>query len=177
MTPIPAFRLTKEQTHERVGLLCFSTAWSNPVLWSHYADKHRGMCPGFDVADHMLTPVTYVDRPMKVPFKGKEAEMTVPDEFFDALIRTKFQDWKYEDEVRVFVQIDHKTEEAGLYFYQLSEEPQLREVILGPRCQLPLGSIRGLVAKHDPKVFVVKSRLAFKNFKVVEHRIATRARR
>src|SRR5262245_2779152 len=29
------------------GLLCFSKNWGNPVLWSHYASKHRGMCLTF----------------------------------------------------------------------------------------------------------------------------------
>src|SRR6266516_2353803 len=27
---------------EKVGAVCFSRAWHNPVLWAHYADKHRG---------------------------------------------------------------------------------------------------------------------------------------
>jgi hypothetical protein len=35
--------------NEKIGLLCFSQAWKNPVLWSHYADRHRGICLGFDI--------------------------------------------------------------------------------------------------------------------------------
>src|SRR5687768_16056458 len=26
------------------GMLCFSRSWKNPVQWSHYADRHRGVC-------------------------------------------------------------------------------------------------------------------------------------
>ena len=41
------------------GLLCFSKRWNSPVLWSHYASKHRGMCLGFDVSDELLQDVEY----------------------------------------------------------------------------------------------------------------------
>jgi len=44
-------RWTKERLIGKLGLLCFSRNWHNPVLWSHYADKHRGICPGFDADD------------------------------------------------------------------------------------------------------------------------------
>ena len=26
------------------GMLCFSKGWHNPVQWSHYTDKHKGIC-------------------------------------------------------------------------------------------------------------------------------------
>ena len=33
------------------GLLCFSEDWRNPVQWAHYADKHQGLCFGFEVSN------------------------------------------------------------------------------------------------------------------------------
>jgi hypothetical protein len=30
------------------------TPWHNPLLWSHYADRHRGMALGFDTDDAIL---------------------------------------------------------------------------------------------------------------------------
>src|SRR4051812_26787530 len=30
------------------GLLCFSSDWIDPVLWSHYGARHQGICLGFD---------------------------------------------------------------------------------------------------------------------------------
>jgi len=32
------------------GVCCFSTAADNPLLWSHYADKHQGVCIGYGLA-------------------------------------------------------------------------------------------------------------------------------
>src|SRR5260221_8529019 len=29
------------------GLLCFSKQWQNFLLWTHYAEGHRGLCLGF----------------------------------------------------------------------------------------------------------------------------------
>jgi hypothetical protein len=169
-----AFRETKEELHKNKGLICFSKSWENPVLWSHYADKHRGICLGFDVPDQLLKPVDYTPNPLKVAHDGKRSRPQINQEFMDALLRTKFIDWKYEDEMRVFVQLDHKTIESGLYFYPFSEDLTLREVILGPRCELPIHTIRSLVANFDPQVFVIKSRVAFTKFKVLENRVATR---
>src|ERR1700681_4254027 len=44
-------RQFKESQDDETGVLCFSRSWSNPVLWSHYADKHKGVCLGFDVKE------------------------------------------------------------------------------------------------------------------------------
>jgi hypothetical protein len=89
------------------------------------------------------------------------------------LLRTKFHDWKYEDEMRLFVELDHETSESGLYFSDFSAQFQLREVILGPRCELPLASIRAIVKDSFPAVSVIKSRIAFSSFRVVKNRIAS----
>ena len=90
------------------------------------------------------------------------------------LQRTKFADWKYEKEMRLFVQLDHMTKESGLYFYDFSKDFQLREVVLGPRCELPITRIRSLVAGFKPAVEVIKSRIAFSSFRVVKHKVASR---
>ena len=39
------FRRVKEKVDSTHGVLCFSKAWQNPVLWGHYADKLRGRRP------------------------------------------------------------------------------------------------------------------------------------
>jgi hypothetical protein len=33
----------KKKLDQEQGLLCFSTDWIDPVLWSHYAEKHMGV--------------------------------------------------------------------------------------------------------------------------------------
>jgi hypothetical protein len=54
-----AFQHYKASVARRYGALCFSRAWKNPVLWSHYGDKHKGICLGFDVPDEAIRPIIY----------------------------------------------------------------------------------------------------------------------
>jgi len=44
------------------GVLSLATHWDNALMWSHYADEHRGICIEFNTRDHRcdrLEPVTY----------------------------------------------------------------------------------------------------------------------
>ncbi|MDE2257982.1 MAG: hypothetical protein KGK05_09510, partial [Xanthomonadaceae bacterium] len=75
--------------------------------------------------------------------------------------------WEYESEVRVFVDLAGRDEEHGSYFYPFSPKLQLREIILGPLCDIPLDSVRQLAVRTHPDLIVRKARLAFKWFKVV----------
>ena len=52
----------KNEYDSHTGLLCFSMNWTNPVLWSHYGAKHRGICLGFDVPRILVERVKYEDQ-------------------------------------------------------------------------------------------------------------------
>lgn len=71
--------------------------------------------------------------------------------------------------------LTHSPTLADPYFYGFSPDLVLREVILGPRCELPIASVRAIVERCRPSVDVLKSRIAFRSFRVVEHQIATRS--
>ncbi|OFW06719.1 MAG: hypothetical protein A3G20_02820 [Acidobacteria bacterium RIFCSPLOWO2_12_FULL_59_11] len=169
-----AFRATKEQISESKGLICFSKSWSNPLMWGHYAEKHTGMCLGFDVPEKLLAPVIYAKRLLKMEFDPKTSKAKPTKKFMDQLLRTKFFDWKYENEMRLFVELDHDTVESGKYFYSFSGDLMLREVILGPRCELPIEGVRNIVADLKPPVVVLKSRIAFTRFEVRMNKVASR---
>lgn len=49
----------KTRTSKKIGLLCFSMTWRNPLLWSHYADRHRGVALEFEIEDDFVVPVQY----------------------------------------------------------------------------------------------------------------------
>jgi len=76
--------------------------------------------------------------------------------------------------MRLFVELDHDTVESGKYFYSFSKDLMLREVILGPRCELPIEGVRNIVADFKPQVDVLKSRIAFTRFEVMENKNASR---
>src|SRR5438552_5198124 len=52
-----AFNRFKRRVNQRFGVLCFSKNWKNPLLWSHYAEKHKGLCLGFDISPGHLKQI------------------------------------------------------------------------------------------------------------------------
>jgi len=157
----PALRKYKKEMSERFGLICFCKQWHNPLLWSHYADKHRGMCLGFDVDDRALIPVNYV--------KDRSAlKMPLTKESADELLFTKYLDWKYEEELRNWFQFDNR--EDGHYFYPFDGFVQLTEVIAGPLCTETEDRINEALKDYPKRVSVIKARLAFKTFRVVKNK-------
>lgn len=164
------FRKMKDELNKNRGLVCLARTWQNPLIWGHYADRHTGMALGFDVADHLAKPVVYARRPLKIGIDPKTGKPNLTFDVVERLLRTKFHDWKYEDELRLFVNLDHETVESGLYFIHFDVSLVLREIVLGPRCELPVGRIRDMVQSYDPEVTVFKSRIAFSSFRVVEDR-------
>ena len=123
---------------------------------------------GFDVPDKSLHDVIYeesLDKMKQDPTTRK------PALDIDRLMRTKFKDWAYEQEMRFFVELGPLKSESGKYFYPLSKEIELREVILGPRCEIGIDAIRQMVGS---KIAVQKARLAVRSFGVVVDKIASR---
>src|SRR5690242_16738151 len=50
----------KNHLNRKYCLLCFSGVWNEPLMWAHYANKHKGVCLGFDVRDDLAAKVSYV---------------------------------------------------------------------------------------------------------------------
>ena len=164
-----AFGALRDHMCANRGVLCFSRGWHNPLLWSHYADKHRGICLGFDVPDVHIVHVSYNSTRLlaaasKLLGGGPEAETLM-----STLLRTKFRDWKYEKEVRIFTTLED-VDPTGHYFKDFGPDMRLREVILGPRFSGSVATIVGLARKNSSRVPVIQSRLAFKSFRVVRNR-------
>jgi len=153
-----AMRAWKDEFHRTKGLLCFSRNWANPVLWSHYAAKHRGICLGFDLRDDCALSVEYSDQRLPVEFTDGDPSKDLAPEYVARLVRTKYVHWQYEEEIRVIVQLDHTTVEDGSYFLPFSEQVALREVILGPLCSIPVDAVRALVNSLYPGVAVNRHR-------------------
>jgi hypothetical protein len=170
-----ALRSWREEFNEDHGLLCFSKDWKSPVLWSHYASKHRGICLGFHLSDQLAKGVRYTKDRLPIRFADNDPSKGLEESFVLELLTTKYQHWEYEDEVRVLLSLDHEECEAGSYFKQFDNHLRLAEVILGPHCDLPIARIRSLVERTYKSVPVVKARLAFKWFEVCYDERSARA--
>lgn len=89
------------------GVLCLSERWDSILMWSHYADNHRGICIEFDTSELShpdLKPVDYrAPRRLKASDlcewklrQSEDAERRVHHTYFLA----KAAAWRYEREWR-----------------------------------------------------------------------------
>jgi hypothetical protein len=153
-----AIRETKQELSKTKGILCFSNTWRNPVLWRHYADKHKGLCLGFEVANNLLGEVDYVDSRLPVPTELNE-------ELMKKLLFTKFKHWEYEQEFRVYVQLEE--EDNGMYFFEFSNELQLKKVIVGEQSSVTRSELADALGDLNRTVESFKARAGFQKFEVV----------
>lgn len=88
------------------GIVCFCADPFAPLVWSHYADGHRGVCLGYRTrpltheADRRMLPSTFIQveystmRPTVVPF-GQRDEPSI--------VAKKDVVWRHQQEWRLFV--------------------------------------------------------------------------
>ncbi|MDH5233296.1 MAG: DUF2971 domain-containing protein [Gammaproteobacteria bacterium] len=110
--PIPAWAMnvaneTFKNEQSKFGVCCFSETNHSILMWSHYADHHKGVCIEFDFPEHSpqysnLSKVTYSDEFPAFKFddyRGLSKE-TVQNKIRQ-LITVKAKDWQYEKEWRL----------------------------------------------------------------------------
>jgi hypothetical protein len=167
-----AFVKAKEAFAKTRGLLCFSRSWQNPLLWSHYADKHSGLCLGFDVPDSNLRPVTYIRRRLPVDLSALTNATQLDPTMVESWIFTKYSHWKYEQEVRAFVALEERDPETNLYFFDFSDDLRLATVIAGALATVTRQDISDALGTYASEVDLLKARLAFRSFRVVRQQAA-----
>ena len=87
----------KETYNSQTGLLCFSEDWTSPVMWSHYATKHWGVCLGFDVLRTSVQKVQYEDKRLRAELGESDDPFGLTNELQDLLRLTKCHQWSYEE--------------------------------------------------------------------------------
>lgn len=121
--PIPPEerKIYEEYLHQQLssaGICSFSKARKNQLMWSHYADEHKGVCIGFK--EHKIRPqgsniypidVTYQDNyPFEniierfnyfEQFPGMNKLNAITGDILLSILGTKYTSWKYERERRL----------------------------------------------------------------------------
>jgi hypothetical protein len=110
-----------KQVIRRKGIACFMSSCDNLLMWSHYADSHKGVCLKFDILEDasFFTPAKKVNYSRDYP---EYDYLTNKNDFVNQMFFTKSEDWAYEGEVRVLKNIN------GNYSFH---PKSLKEVIFG----------------------------------------------
>jgi hypothetical protein len=156
----------KKQCNKNTGLLCFSRNWTHPVLWSHYAAKHTGVCLGFNLKSDIVRAVIY-EKDRLMPDLGAATDsFVVGDDLKEQLLLTKSDYWIYESELRMIIDLSKASKEGQLHFRPFAADMVLSEVILGERCTLQPDKVRELIRATNPCAVVFRSRTEFGTFRV-----------
>jgi len=109
---------------DKVGIFSMSAKRDDILMWSHYADHHKGICIEFKTTHGKLFGCDILN----VEYDVKYPKFTVCDdaneEFVKRFARTKFSDWSHEEEWRIFYR------ETGC---QIFPPEEISGVILGSR--------------------------------------------
>jgi hypothetical protein len=89
-----------KSVNEILGLFSMSALNNNLLMWSHYADSHRGFCVGLnvDLFSELTGSICQVSYDNKFPELGLFDDSL---ENFLSLFTTKSLDWSYEKEYRI----------------------------------------------------------------------------
>ncbi len=147
------------------GVLCFSEDKADVLQWAHYADRHKGICLGFDVSgsEEKFGRVQYVAE--RFPFPER------PDLAFSwKLLSTKSVAWKYEKEWRVFLRLKEGIWNQGagrvLYFADFGAELALQEVILGSANKNAASEVSDAIQGYPETVRVARMHLSCSTFEL-----------
>ena len=162
-------RMVANYHNKNTGMICFGKGWGNPVMWAHYADKHRGVCLGFAVEPSVLSKVDYTDTKIDVELGVHLPNGGLTAELLNKVILTKSTSWEYEQEWRVLAPLKTPDPSNGLYYTDFGQQVELRAVILGHRCTWPIDNVEMLIKGHvTAPVRIWKARPAFGRFAMVE---------
>ena len=126
--------LYEEMVIRKIGVLCLSETCRDILMWSHYADSHRGICLKFCAKGNIFAtsqPVRYSkSRPLINPVSQTQ------DEMLDHAIFTKSEHWSYEQEWRL-IQYEKgagiykvpRNDLAGIVLGALITEPDKHDVL------------------------------------------------
>ncbi|MBS0300241.1 MAG: DUF2971 domain-containing protein [Proteobacteria bacterium] len=167
----------KSRANEQCGVICFCENYHDPVLWSHYADGHRGVVLVFEIPDDQAIRVSYRLERFKPDVDAAIQRGSFEESDLTQLISTKFSSWQYENEVRMtchlsdhFCQIDAKGKKV--YFESLSLESfgtdalKLVGLIRGVRCDLKPADIASELLAVDT-LPVQDARLDSSSFQII----------
>jgi hypothetical protein len=154
--------------HYELGVCCFSEFFDSALLWSHYADQHRGICVGYDcdrdpVPD--LKPVSYGGKRAILTsvlvqgfLRGDAAARAHLDE---SVLLRKAAGWSYESEWRLIRPIGEQ-----------DSPMRLREITCGLRCSpSAIYAVCSALKARNPEVDFYGMGVAHKEYSLVRQRV------
>ena len=156
------------------GVLSLSGRWDSVLMWSHYADEHKGICIEY-TCDPRLKP-----SPKDVFYTGNRSILlsvvheayiqksaSAIDEIFDVYYFTKSKEWHYEQEKRL---LNQSPGYSGEYYINLTG------IYFGLRC--PKSTISMIASAMQQRTRVpefYQVRASIQNMELTAHKLDEQA--
>jgi hypothetical protein len=151
-----SIRETREEKFSKIGVCCFSKNNSNLLMWSHYADSHKGFCLEFDSNIEPFEKNFDVIYNPDIPTIESDLLFDEENKFesFKKLLSFKSKDWEHEEELRVL----HKEKNKNFRYPRYA----LKAIYFGIKTnQYDIEIVCSLIRTHNPSVrFYRMERLA-----------------
>lgn len=161
-----AFSKALKFMNTRIGIVSFSTSWEEPLLWSHYAEGHKGICLEFEVPEKDVAKIRYVKERTSIRI-DLDSGLPAHKAKIDDMPKTKHENWSYEKEVRLLIKIPENAEDSLIMNFD-DEKLNLQKVILGPRYKSTESNLNDVLAQEG--IEIVTTRLGFKKYEVTKQR-------
>jgi hypothetical protein len=156
---------TRKKIGEDFGVFCLTPQNNNFLMWSHYADSHKGICIGFDTHILMATVLGFLQN---VNYQCELPKFELNEDvngFLTKFLFTKSDAWQYENEYRLI-----KFNAAKKHFFMPING--IREVILGCSMEANLKQKTiDLIKCKLPDTSIYDSYLSSTNFEVLTRKI------
>jgi len=149
----------------RFRTYCLTPKADMPLMWSHYADHHRGICLEFDTSEPLFGNAVKVEYQMTLP--AIDILNQTDEASFRPLV-TKSPDWCYENEYRIVARHQNAAENAPSHFPITTDDflplnpGALIGIILG--CRAEVNAIMALVTQHAPDLPVKRAVQAINSY-------------
>lgn len=154
--------IAMEEIRRRLcGVYCLSEDPTNILMWSHYADCHRGICLGFNGVE--TNP--FFGRAQQVSYQEHYPVANLikdhPGSYQDKVILTKASFWAYEREWRI---IEHERG-SGVYRF---DKKDLKQVIFGVKTSRDdIEAVLNVLKDNHLSPQILRARLHEKRYAIV----------
>jgi hypothetical protein len=154
---------------ETMGILCFSKEIKDPILWSHFADGHKGIAfeVNLGINPNLVSnrqEVDYDKPRIVLPYRPMtEQELLKRIENY---YKQKSKSWRYEQECRLIIDQAACIPSGGRFYWKIPAGFVTR-VIIGFRSSVSMQYLRRVLDLNDfQNVQIVKAKRSLKTYDV-----------
>ncbi len=157
---------TAQEISSKVGLFCLSRRFDSLPMWAHYAANATGLAVEFKDLEQVFAgdETGVLRQPTPVTYQRESFGVTFDPQSHRSLFFAKFQDWSYEQEVRVVLPLSecqkHTTPAMQLYTYQIPKTCIARVVLGWNMSPANKAQVEERVKKDNPSVTVSHARFS-----------------